>query len=489
MKNDLCVAFLLESVTCEGLDFPIYLATRPIVGYANDKRNVFIEEYSCATYLSIDDAHNNNIPEGFGMVIPIKKLLKEYKTLNIKDVVAKSWFQIENYIYFFEDEGLEFKCATKEAFESKFNVSIPILSTNDINELNLRFVNGDISKEEYQNILYPLYDTEIRSETDVNIKLPNINETIDKVKSRIIGQDETVKKVVTSIYKSIIFGRDKFKSNILMYGPTGVGKTAIVKSIGEILNIPVVREDMTRFTETGYVGRSADDILIDLYNNANGDLALAENSILFLDEIDKKVDNGNDKSFNKEDVLNSLLTIIEGGKYDISVGNNTICFDTSKLIVIMSGAFSNLYKEIKNKKSIGFSIDTPSEEVKINNIESKGMPSEFVGRLSLITRLNSLDMNDLINILKKGELSSLRKYLTSFKELGIDVKFNDKLYENIAKKASMHNKGARVLNLVTDEVFENVVFSVLSNEDVKEVVLGDNIVDNNTDYKLIRKSN
>ena len=270
-----------------------------------------------------------------------------------------------------------------------------------------------------------------------------------------------------------------------------MGKTAIVKSLGEILNIPVVREDMTRFTETGYVGKSVDDILVDLYTNANLDKELAENSILFLDEIDKKVNNGTDKSFNKADVLKSLLTIIEGGKYDIEVDkNNIISFDTSKLIVIVGGAFSDLYNEVKDTRNIGFNSKTVTEEtVDIKKIEKYGMPSEFIGRLSLITRLNSLKHEDLVKILKKSELSSLKKYLESFMKLGINVNIEESLYDKIARKAEMYQKGARVLNLVIDEMFENVFFDIISEgtENVSEVILGNNILTDNNDFKLVKK--
>lgn len=497
IDKELSLAFLLEEVYYDDLGFPIYIATRPLIGYTDEKRTLFVERSSSQSFINLETAYHDKLPEGFSLVLPIKQVLKAQKTLNTNDAVLKTWFEIEKYIYYFSNEGLQLRCCTKETFEEKFKKEAPLLLTEEVNALNNSLINGEISSDTYYNTLYSEeYNSKIskqkQEETiEENKSFPSINDAIDKMKLRIISQDESVKKIITSIYRSLIFGRDKFKSNILMYGPTGVGKTAIVKSIGEILNIPVVREDMTRFTETGYIGKSVDDILVDLYYNAYSNKELAENSILFLDEIDKKVDNGTDKSFNKADVLKSLLTIIEGGKYDITVDKNSIIsFDTSKLIVIMGGAFSDLYNEVKDTRNIGFNskINTDND-IDIKKIEKYGMPSEFIGRLSLITRLNSLNHEDLVKILKTSDLSALKKYIESFKKLGINIKLDDSLYSEIASKAETYQKGARVLNLVADEMFENVFFNVLSvgTETISEIILGENILKDNNDFKLIKK--
>lgn len=495
-EKELSLAFLFEEVYYDDLEFPVFIATRPLIGYTDEKRTLFVERSSSQSFINLETAYHNKLPEGFSLALPIKQILKAQKTLNTNDAVLKTWFEIEKYIYYFSYEGLQLRCCTKETFKEKFKQDVPLLLTEEVNSLNNSLINGEISSDTYFNTLYSEeYSSKIskhgNEEEKENKSFPSINDAIDKMKLRIISQDESVKKIITSIYRSLVFGRDKFKSNILMYGPTGVGKTAIVKSIGEILNIPVVREDMTRFTETGYIGKSVDDILVDLYYNANSNKELAENSILFLDEIDKKVDNGTDKSFNKADVLKSLLTIIEGGKYDITVDKNSIIsFDTSKLIVIMGGAFSDLYNEVKDTRNIGFNSKTNTDnDIDIKKIEKYGMPSEFIGRLSLITRLNSLNHEDLVKILKTSDLSALKKYVESFKKLGINIKLDESLYNEIASKAETYQKGARVLNLVADEMFENVFFNVLSEgtENISEIVLGENILKDNNDFKLVKK--
>lgn len=495
--KDLSLAILFEELYIDDLQFPVYIPIRPLVGYSNDKKDLFIDQYSAQTYINLDYAYSQKLPEGFNLVHSIKDLMVKYKSLSRKNTILNSWLEVEKYIYFYEKDGLEFRCCTPQDFEKKFKVSVPMLLTYQINSLNFRLTNGEVTSDEYYDTLYSSefysgYLSTMDSKETKSVSLPNICEVMDKVSSKVICQDETIKRVITSIYRSLYFGRDKFKSNILMYGPTGVGKTAIVKAIGEVLNVPVCIEDMTRFTETGYIGKSVDDILLDLYYNANCDLEKAENSILFLDEIDKKADKDTSKSFNKGDVLKSLLTIIEGGKYEI-VDNKqrVISFDTSKLIVIMAGAFSDLYNEVKEEKVIGFNKSRESIDRKVNveDLEKYGIPSEFIGRLSLISRLNSLKLEDLIRILKKSELSVLRKYILTFKDLGIDIKVPEEVYKSIALKAEKFNKGARILNLVTDEIFENVVFQILNEgkDNVKEVIIGENIVEDKNDFKLVKK--
>lgn len=495
--NDLSFAILFEELYIDELQFPVYIPIRPIIGYSNKKSELFIDKYSAQTYINLDYAYSQKLPEGFNLVHRIKDLMIKYKSLSRNDTILNSWLEVEKYIYFYGKDGLEFKCCTPEDFEKVFKVKIPMLSTYQINNLNLALTNGKVSSDDYYNALYSNdYNSSISitSEEKVNTsnEYPNICEVMDKVSSKVICQDETIKRVITSIYRSLYFGRDKFKSNIFMYGPTGVGKTAIVKAIGEVLNVSVCIEDMTRFTETGYVGKSVDDILLDLYYNADCDLEKAENSIVFLDEIDKKADKDTSKSFNKGDVLKSLLTIIEGGKYEIEDDKHrVITFDTSKLIVIMAGAFSDLYKKAMEEKVIGFnkSKEIVDRKVNVEDLEKYGIPSEFIGRLSLVTRLNSLKLEDLIKILKKSELSVLRKYILAFKDLGIDIKIPEDVYKNIALKAEKFNKGARILNLVADETFENVVFQILNEgkDNIKEVIIGENIVEDKDDFKLVKK--
>lgn len=284
-----------------------------------------------------------------------------------------------------------------------------------------------------------------------------------------------------------------------IYGPSGVGKTALINEIAKIIDYPVHIEDMTSYTASGFKGASTEDILIHLYKNAGEDITKAEHSILFLDEIDKKAGKDADTSIANEDVLKSLLKIIEGGVFNVELDafGNTIKFDTSNLLIIAGGAFTDLYNnQAKEKKNVvGFNNDVKSinnevkygTELTIKDFEKFGMPLEFMGRFKTIIRMNILRKEDLISILKNSNLSELKKYINAFEKKGIKLNLPEEVYEKIADVASSYGTGARGLNLVVDKIFENVLYEVFENTNLEEITLGKDIVENNSDFTLRKR--
>lgn len=499
MIYNLDIAMYFEEYFNKDLKFPVYIIERPILGKLSEDKKVFTDYFNKMTYLNLDIAHEKGLNDGFNFTVSIKDLKKQKPFWTIDKIYITFWEFLEPNVYFYDPEDGKFTSMSPSDFEERYGVYIDIYTVNAINEINNAILSSD--EKALSEYLDFVNDKETGKQKDKIINSINkpISETIKEVKKDIIAQDEAVKKLVTAIYKNYKFDDISMKSNILMYGPTGVGKTAIIKAVAKAFDIPVWIEDMTKYTETGYYGASVDDILVNLYINAGEDLEKAQKSILFLDEIDKKASRDDEKDFNKGAVLNSLLKIIEGGVFNVEIRKGEeILFDTSSLTVIAGGAFSALYEKVNTKtKVMGFKtgedkeikININNNDITINDFKEYGMPLEFLGRFKTIIRMNKLDVNDFVNILKNSDLSALKNYLRVLKKNNIDLVIPDKLYESIAKYAiKKYNTGARSLNIVIDELFEKILYDYFEEEEsIKEIDLGETLVENRNDYKLIKK--
>lgn len=326
--------------------------------------------------------------------------------------------------------------------------------------------------------------------------IPDIKQIERNVLQYIIGQDTQVRQIITSIYRAINF--KTIKSNILVIGNSGTGKTETIKQIAKRLNIAYTIEDATKYTQEGYYGADVNDMLYNLLENAEQNIERAQNGIIVIDEIDKKAGHEEHDVAGTE-VLKSLLKIIEGTKIKIPVLNDpfieeTVDFDTKNIIIIFLGAFSGLDK-IRDKRlnanPLGFTTNDVENREKQKarflkqDLVEYGMPEEFVGRIDTIIEMNKLTKKDLSLILRKSKLSIFRRYQAELKERGIVLSYNGKLFECIAEESLALDTGARELSNTVNYMFENIIYDILANPNkYKKCTLDLDIVHDNTKYEL-----
>ena len=359
------------------------------------------------------------------------------------------------------------------------------------------------------------------------IKLKKPSEIKAYLDKHIIGQEEAKKTISVAIYNHykkinyIIHNPDKAridKSNIIMIGPTGCGKTEIARRIAELLDVPFAICDSTSITEAGYVGDDVENILLRLIQDADEDLDRAETGIIFLDEIDKICKRGANASITRdvggEGVQQALLKIIEGTMSRVPCNGgrkhpNGDCYeiDTSNILFICSGAFEGMDKLLnensnknQNMKIRGFSteevekekVDTTENKIDYSKIESThllkyGLIPELVGRLPIITHVDPLDINALKRILVEPENSITKQYKNLLGLDNINLRFTNEAIEEIAKIAFDKNVGARGLRGIIEKTMNDIMFEAPDIENLKEIVVGKSVITENRKPKLIKR--
>ena len=288
----------------------------------------------------------------------------------------------------------------------------------------------------------------------------NIVKMYDQVRETIIAQDEQVKQILASVYKnqkiinSSLDDRTiaKLKENIIVYGPTGTGKTEILTQIAKLCDVPIVIEDATSFSETGYVGRDVSEMLGDLYSIAGNDVHLAEKGILVIDEFDKLGESGADGAMegpSRNGVQRSLLKLLDGGTITFredSYDGNLIDFNTSKLTIVALGAFSSI------KKNDDYS------DISTKDFIDQGIMREVMGRFSKLVPMNHFSKDDYKRILLESNLSPINTYQKLFGEMGIKFSYDDKLIDYIIAEAEALECGARSLKTVFDGIISDELF-------------------------------
>lgn len=315
-----------------------------------------------------------------------------------------------------------------------------------------------------------------------------------------VGQDNSKKALSIAMYNHYkrINSEDEDieidKSNLMMIGPTGSGKTYLIKLMSKVLNVPYVITDCSQLSATGYRGDSVENMLEDLIRESDNDISKAETGIIVLDEIDKlSTQHDGDSSIGTRSVQQELLKIIEGTKKTINsvktMDNEPVAIDTTNILFICSGAFVGLDEivkkrkksKIKKKSSIGFGADVEKKEIKVSMSEDVthedlieyGMIPELIGRIPIITVLNKLTEEDLYKIIKDTRGSHLEQYQKLFKQDGIDLKFSDEAIKEIAKRAIETDTGARAIKSIMEDMLFDLMYEA-PDENLKEISIHEN---------------
>ncbi|MDF2542717.1 MAG: ATP-dependent Clp protease, ATP-binding subunit ClpX [Herbinix sp.] len=316
----------------------------------------------------------------------------------------------------------------------------------------------------------------------------------------VIGQDHAKKVISVAVYNhykrisSLKDGSyDIEKSNMLMVGPTGSGKTYLVKTLAKLLDVPLAITDATSLTEAGYIGDDVESVLSKLLQAADNDVEKAQRGIVFIDEIDKiaKKRNTNSRDVSGESVQQGLLKLLEGSDVEVPVGATSknamvplTTMNTSNILFICGGAFPDLDKIIKarlNKQSsIGFKADLKDkydeepnllQKVTVEDLREYGMIPEFLGRLPILFSLEGLTKEMLIKVLKEPKNAILKQYQRLLLLDEVDLQFDDEALEAIAEKALDKKTGARALRAIIEEFMLDVMYEIPKDENIGRVLI------------------
>lgn len=338
-------------------------------------------------------------------------------------------------------------------FISEYKKHIGELYFYNAVEDTYELINNEVLIQEIKN------SKKSKKDFDENVlnKDSDISQMYSEIKKTIISQDEQIMQILTTLFKNqkVVNGKfdidmiSKLKENLIIYGSTGTGKTEILKRIANIYKVPIVIEDATSLTESGFVGRDIKDMLNDLYLASGKDIESAQKGILVIDEFDKLAEKDSSRSHvSREGVQRSLLKLLDGSEYYF----DGLKFNTSKLSVVALGAFTGIAK------------NDDYTNITTKDFVDYGIMRELMGRFSKLVAMNYLTKEDIKKILIESNFSPINTYKHLFESMNISFTYEDDFIDYIAEKAVSLNSGARSLKTVFDDIISSAMFRIFAGD-------------------------
>jgi ATP-dependent Clp protease ATP-binding subunit ClpX len=444
------------------------------------------------TFDTVSNTDFSKLPEGFMDMGILGQMFPNNNSGTQSDAKSDDVEKVEGTV---DEEEAATESETKEKTEDKTQHPFGNNSFPNISFLNL----GDLAgMGGHQRVKRKPKGEKAEPPVDFS-KIPAPHKIKEQLDEYIIGQEQAKKAVSVAVYnhyKRIAHQADSDveieKSNMLMIGPTGCGKTYLVKTLAKILDVPLAIADATSLTEAGYIGDDIESVVSKLLTAADNDVDRAEIGIIFIDEIDKlaRKRNSTSRDINGEAVQQGLLKVLEGSEVEVPVGANSknamvplTTVNTKNILFICGGAFPDLTDVIKQRlnteSSIGFKADLKDKydhedvlsKVTVEDIRNFGMIPEFIGRLPVLFTLQELDADMLVQVLKEPKNAILKQYQKLLELDEVELVFDDGAIEAIAKKALEKKTGARALRAVLEEYMMDIMYEIPKDDNIGKVTI------------------